>query len=62
MKDIVERNLKELNELYDYYLEKWDDLQDEDKYLEEKLIEIRTKIRVLESLMEEYYESKNNNK
>lgn len=62
MKDIVERNLKELNELYDYYLEKWDDLQDEDKYLEEKLIEIRSKIGVLESLMEEYYESKNNSK
>lgn len=62
MKDIVERNLKELNELYDYYLEKWDDLQDEDKYLEERLIEIRSKIGVLESLMEEYYESKNNNK
>lgn len=62
MKDIVERNLKELNELYDYYLEKWDDLQDEDKYLEEKLIEIRSKIGVLEGLMEEYYESKNNNK
>lgn len=62
MKNIIERNLRELNELYDFYLEKWDDVQDEDKYLCSRMNEIRSEIHLLESIMEEYYESKNSNK
>lgn len=62
MKEIIERNLKEQNELYDFYLEKYDDLQDEDNYLELRMRELRAKISLLENIMEEYYESKNNNK
>lgn len=62
MKEIIERNIKELEEEYDYYLNKEDESRREVKWIEDRLHDIRSKINILECIMEEYYESKNNNK
>ena len=62
MKEIIERNIKELEEEYDYYLNEEDESRREVKWIEIRLRDIRSKINILECIMEEYYESKNNNK
>ena len=61
MKEIIERNIKELEEEYDYYLIKEDESRNKIRWIEERLHDIRSKINILECIMEEYYESKNNN-
>lgn len=60
MKEIIERNIKELEEEYDYYLTKEDESRTEVRWIEDRLHDIRSKINILECIMEEYYESKNN--
>ena len=56
MKEIIERNIKELEEEYDYYLNKEDESRSEVRWIEDKLHDIRSKINILECIMEEYYE------
>ena len=51
MKEIIERKLKELDESYDYWLEKLD--EHEEKYIEDRLYTIRCKMNVLKEVLEE---------
>lgn len=52
MKEKIEKKIKILNEGYDYYLMKLDDVGETD-YLNNRLLEIRAKIRILEELLGE---------
>ena len=52
MKEIIESKLKNLNEWYDYYLIKLEDVGETD-YLNNRLLEIRSKISILEELLGE---------
>ena len=59
MKEIIEKKLKELDESYDWWLEKLD--EHEEKYMEDRLYTIRSKMSVLREVLE-IYESENNSK
>lgn len=52
MKEIIKSKLKNLNEWYDYYLIKLEDVGETD-YLNNRLLEIRSKISILEELLGE---------
>lgn len=51
MKEIIEKKLKELDESYDWWLEKLD--EHEEKYIEDRLYAIRCKMSVLKEVLEE---------
>lgn len=51
MKEIIKRNLKELNERYNYLLEEYE--KDGYSYQEDQINEVRSQIRILEKVLEE---------
>lgn len=59
MKEIIEKKLKELDESYGYWLEQSD--KNDEKYIEDRLYSIRSKMSVLKEVLE-IYESENNSK